>query len=91
MTRHSIAAQLQQQIERNGEIAQSIFGTTSIQEIGALLNSYCKQQFEQEIAACSFAYFSVGATFVVRLSNRQQIVLKAYGDRHPLPNLIASF
>ena len=90
MTLHSLEAQLQEQIELNSAITQSIFGTTSIRKIAALLDSYCNQQFEQEITACSFAHLSVGATFVVHLGN-QQVVLKAYGDRHPLPALLASF
>ena len=90
MARFSLNAQLQQQIELNSEIAQSIFGTTSASKISALLNDYCNQQFGQQITACSFAYLSVGATFVVRLGD-QQIVLKAYGDRHSLPALLASF
>ena len=91
MHRYSLEALLQQQIELNGAIAQSIFDTTSIKEITALLNGYSRQQFEQEITACSFAYLSVGATFIVHLSNKQQIVLKAYGDRYQLSNLRTSF
>ena len=91
MTLHSLETQLQEQIELNSAITQSIFGTTSIRKIAALLDSYCNQQFEQEIIACLFAHLSVGATFVVHLDSGQQIVLKAYGDRHPLPALLASF
>ena len=91
MAHQNLQTYLRQEIAPEDTIALSIFGTTNIDAISAVLNQYCKQQFRQEIISCSFAYLSAGATFVVRLSNKQQIVLKAYGDRHELPTLIASF
>ena len=91
MVRQRFQNYLQRQILPGDRLALSIFDTTDIGAICDMLNNYCKQQFEQEIVSCAFAYFSVGATFVVCLSDSQQVVLKAYGDRHPLSNLIASF
>lgn len=87
----SLRVQLAQQITPDDALAISIFGTTDIDKIGALLNHYCRQQFGHEVLCCSFAYLSVGATFVVQLSDRAQVVLKAYGAQQALSSLRASF
>lgn len=91
MTCLSLQAQLTRQITPDDVLARSIFGTTDTDAISALLNDYCRQQFDQEILYCTFAYLSVGATFVVQLSDRRQIVLKAYGAEQRLSSLRASF
>lgn len=81
MTYPSLQNQLQQQIEPGDVLVISIFGTANIHEISKLLNSYCQQKFSSKILNCSFAYLSVGATFVVQLRNLQPIVLKAYSSQ----------
>lgn len=91
MTHLSLQTQLAQQIVPDDALASSIFGTTDIDEISALLNDYCQQQFGYDILYCTFAYLSVGATFVVQLSDLRQVVLKAYGAHQKLSSLRASF
>ncbi len=91
MTHFSLQTQLAQQIVPDDALARSIFGTTDIDEISALLNDYCQQQFGYDILYCTFAYLSVGATFVVQLSDLRQVVLKAYGAQQRLSSLRASF
>ena len=90
MTYPSLQNQLQQQIEPGDVLAVSIFGTANIHEISTLLNSYCQQKFSSEILSCTFAYLSVGATFVVQLRDRQPVVLKAYSSQQTLSSLHAS-
>ncbi|MEM9148869.1 MAG: phosphotransferase [Cyanobacteria bacterium P01_F01_bin.3] len=87
----SLQAQLQQEITPDDPLADSIFGTTDIDAISDRLNSYCQQQFGVRVLYCTFAYLSVGATFVVELSNQQTVVLKAYSPQKNLSNLRASF
>ena len=91
MVNLDLQAQLKQAIAPDDAIAHSIFGTTDITAIQDLLNSYCQQQFGARIFYCTFAYLSVGATFVVELSNHQQVVLKAYGPQKNLSSLRACF
>lgn len=91
MTHLSLQTQLAQQITPDDALANSIFGTTDIDEISALLNDYCHQQLGYDILYCTFAYLSVGATFVVQLSDLRQVVLKAYGTQQSLSSLRASF
>ena len=81
MTYPNLQEQLRQQIEPGDALAISIFGTANIHEISTLLNSYCQQTFSSEILSCTFAYLSVGATFVVQLHDLQPIVLKAYSSQ----------
>ena len=90
MTYPSLQKQLQQQIEPDDALAISIFGTTNINEISTLLNSYCQQKFSSEILSCTFAYLSVVATFVVQLHDLLSIVLKAYSSQQTLSSLHAS-
>lgn len=82
---------LRQVISPDDALAVSIFGTTDINAIHNLLNSYCQKQFDHEVIICTFACLSVGATFVVELSDCQTIVIKAYSLHQFLPSLRASF
>ena len=68
-------------------ITRSIFGTTDAARISAAFNQFAQSALHAEIESCGFAYVSVGATVVVRLSNAQIVVIKAYGTDHGLPAL----
>ncbi len=71
----------------NCPITRSIFGTTDTTRISAAFNQFTQTALHAGIESCGFAYVSVGATVVVRLSNAQTVVLKAYGIEHGLPAL----
>ncbi|NEQ50566.1 MAG: phosphotransferase [Leptolyngbya sp. SIO3F4] len=92
MQRQHLQAQLQQQIidEYDKKLAHSIFATTDILTISDLLNRFCQEQFGHTIATCTFAYLSVGATFVVQLTNDTELVLKANGPQYDITALTAS-
>lgn len=87
----SVHTQLQQQItcEADEQLACSIFSTADANVINDHLNRYCKAQFNQLIAACSFAYLSVGATFVVQLTDGTHLALKANGPHQNVASLTA--
>ncbi|MEO0488476.1 MAG: hypothetical protein AAFZ49_02800, partial [Cyanobacteria bacterium J06659_2] len=86
-------SQLEQQIVDASDVAvaRSIFGTADVDAISDLLDRYCQAVFKRAIAACTFAYISVGATVVVQLTDGTKVVLKAYGQRHSPKALTASF
>lgn len=90
---NTLQSHLKQQIEDANDqaVAHSIFGTAEVDAISDLLNRYCQAAFNQAIAACTFAYISVGATVVVQLTDSTKAVLKAYGQRHDPKALTASF
>ena len=68
-------------------VTQSIFGTTAVAAIEAQLQAFAQHRLAAKILACGFAYVSVGATFVVRLSTHEIVVMKAYGLSHGLKAL----
>ena len=92
MQRQNLQVCPQQQIidEYDKKLARSIFATTDISTISNLLNRYCQEQFDQTIATCTFAYISVGATFVVQLTDNTELVLKANSLQYDITALTAS-
>lgn len=89
---YSLSSQLTEQFSnrKTVSIARSIFGTAAVAHISNLLNDYCQQSLFSPLLSCAFLYFSVGATFVVRLKNEQTVVLKAYGALHDFSAIAAS-
>ena len=71
------------------QIAQSIFATTDLDEIGDVLTSFCCQALGAEIAACGLSYLRVGATFILQLKTGKICVVKAYGVDQSLTTLQA--
>lgn len=92
MQRYNLQVYLQQQIidDYDKKLAYSIFATTDVATISNLLNRYCQEQFDQTIATCTFAYLSVGATFVVQLTDGTELVLKANSPQYDITALTAS-
>ena len=91
MTHPTLQTALAQLIvdDADRKLADSIFATIDVSKISALLNRYCQEQFGQAIATCRFAYLSVGATFVVQLTDKRELVLKAIGPQYDLTALTA--
>ena len=92
MKHQTLQAALQQQIVDDADrtFAHSIFSTADVSTISDLLNGYCKEQFGQIVSTCTFVYLSVGATCVVQLADRREIVIKANGPQYDLTALTAS-
>lgn len=63
----------------NRQLAQSILATDEVVQISTLLQSFCQLQLGKTIAQCGLSYLSVGATFVLKLTDGNLIVIKAHG------------
>ena len=74
----------------NRLLARSILGTDEVALICLLLQTFCQSQLGEPIAQCGLSYLSVGATFVIRLTNGNLRVIKAHGIDQDLTALQAS-
>lgn len=68
-------------------IALSIFATDNAIRIVAELNDFCEQAAGESVAACSWFFLSVGATFAVQLSDQRTVVVKAHGEHQGFETL----
>jgi aminoglycoside phosphotransferase (APT) family kinase protein len=75
--RGRIAALLEDPLDQ--ALARSILGTTSVEEIAARVEDYCREHLGAGVRACASFGQSVGAVFVLGLESGATVVLKAHG------------
>jgi len=63
----------------NRQLARSVLATDEAVQIEALLQHFCQTQLGRTIAQCGLSYLSVGATFVLKLTDNDRVVIKAHG------------